>query len=204
MVDQIEQKPRITCVQLAEDIQKYDISRSSECIRQNLVGVMQTIKDIRFEPETRNSNTNKENRKEFAERLLNYKSDDSPILFTNETNFSLNISTTEGRLLKGKRCSTSSAASKRATNYRIGCIGTKGIIPHEIHQSSYSKEDVGNWKKEFLQKAYKIYEEPTIIVIDNDQYRFNSEKLLPDAELKSNHFLRMAPYSSIHNPIENV
>lgn len=106
-----------------------------------------------------NSRTNKGKRTEFAEGLSDYEADNSPILFMNETNFNLHITRNQSWSLRGERCSTTSAASEGANIHLIGWIGTKGLIHREIHRGSDNKEAVGNWMKECLRKAYKMYQE---------------------------------------------
>lgn len=120
----------------------------------------------------------------------------------NETNYNLHITRTEGRSLKGERCSTS---SKGANIHLIGCIGIKGLINPEIHSGSYNKEAVIHLIMECLRKvADQIYQEPTVIVINNSSCHLNIERRLLYPEFEGNHFLRMAPYSPMLNPIENV
>lgn len=106
---------------------------------------MSTIKDISFEPETRNCNTNKSReRKEFEEKLLEYHADNSLIVFMVKAYVNLYIIRTQSRSLRGEGCSTFLGASKSVNIHLTGCIDTKGLIHPEIHRGSYT-EAAGNW-----------------------------------------------------------
>lgn len=49
--------------------------------------------------------------------------------------------------------------------------------------------------------AYKIYQEQTVIVIDNAACHSNIERVLLDPEFERSHFLRMSLYSPMIKPI---
>ena len=51
-----------------------------------------TVKAVRYEPERANTIENKENRKEFVEKLMTYQSRNMPILFMDENNLNIHIS----------------------------------------------------------------------------------------------------------------
>ena len=64
--------------------------------------VLVILKDIRYEPETGNSEVNKEKRRNFVLSLLEYQSLEYPILFMDETNLNIHISRKKGRSKKAQ------------------------------------------------------------------------------------------------------
>ncbi|PSN35418.1 hypothetical protein C0J52_22848 [Blattella germanica] len=69
---------------------------STECLRQHLDGLMFTLKDIRRELKRANSEENKLRQCEYVQQLLNYQTDNVPIIYMDETNFNLFISRQQG------------------------------------------------------------------------------------------------------------
>ena len=124
--------------QLADGIrEKFGLHVSSECIRLQLDNMLYTLKSVRYEPEAADTVANKEKRKKFASDLLYYQSLNLPILFMDETNFNLHVSRSEGRSLRGKRCTTVAAGSRGANVHVIGCISSMGMIYHQIRRGSF-------------------------------------------------------------------
>ena len=92
MEQYIEENPRITLVQLREKFQNnHQIIVSTECLRTHLDGLLYTLKDIRKEPERANIESNKIKRRDYVRKLLEYQSNNVPILYMDETNFNLYI-----------------------------------------------------------------------------------------------------------------
>ena len=71
-----------------------------------------TSKSTRYEPERANTPENKEKRKVFVQKLLDYQSQNLPILFMDATNFNIHISRSAGRSGRGTRCTVAAAGSK--------------------------------------------------------------------------------------------
>ena len=78
----VESNPRITLKDLTAMVKaQFNFgSLSSECVRLHLQGMMYTLKQIRFEPETANKEENKIKRKAYATKLIKYQSQQLPIL----------------------------------------------------------------------------------------------------------------------------
>jgi len=206
MVEIIEKNPRITLQELTKAIRsKYGFSVSSECVRLHLDALLYTLKNIRYEPEAANSVINKEKRRQFATDLLYYQSLNLPILYMDETNFNLHISRTEGRSLRGRRCTTVAAGSRGANIHMIGCISSMGLIYHEIQRGSLRKDSASEWVKRCLRRANnEIYGGVVVLVLDNAPCHSGIEDVLKEEEFKMHFVLRLAPYSPMLNPIESV
>ncbi len=197
MTESIEKNPKVTLKQLADGIrERFGLHVSCECIRLQLDN-MYTLKNVRYEPEAANTVANKEKRKIFASDLLYYQSLNLPILYMDETNFNLHISRSEGRSIRGKRCTTIAAASRGANVHVIGCISSMGMIYNQIRRGSFRKDNVLEWVKECLRRANEIYGGVVVLVIDNAPCHTAIEDALKEEDLKMHIILRLAPYSPI-------
>ena len=109
----VEENPRITLYEIRNKIfLEFDLRLSKKSIRLHFDSLLYTIKNIRYEPEKGNTDENKAKRKEFCQNLLNYQSDNRPIVFMDETNFNLHITRGQGRSKIGERCSVVAAGSR--------------------------------------------------------------------------------------------
>ncbi|OAF67646.1 hypothetical protein A3Q56_04607 [Intoshia linei] len=61
---------------------------------------MYTLKTVRYEPQTANSDANKEKRKVYVETLFHHQSLNIPVIFMDEKNFNIPLSRTQGRSQK--------------------------------------------------------------------------------------------------------
>lgn len=204
-VEMIENNCRITLAELTASFQqKFTISISKTTISKKLDSLCYSLKNVRHEPERANCAENKEKRKEFVEKLLEYQSQNKPILFMDETNFNIHISRAQGRSTKGTRCTTVAAGSKGANVHVIGCISTSGFIHYEVRRGSFKKDNAKAWMKTCLRQSLIKLGVPIVMVIDNAPCHSKIEEILQLDEFKENKILRLAPYSPMFNPIENI
>ena len=201
----IENNPRITLAQIVEKLHlKYALTISKTTVFRHLDMSVYTLKSVRYEPERANTHENKEKRKVFVQTLLDYRGQNLPILFMDETNFNIHISRSKCRSVRGTPCTVAAAASKGANIHVIGCISTLGLIHHEVRRGSFHREDACEWLRACFRKAFKVYRRPVVIVIDNAPCHSRVEEILTDEEFSRNKILRLAPYSPMLNPIEQV
>lgn len=204
-VEMVEKNCRITLAELRSAFQeKFNFVISKTAIAKHFDSLCYTLKDVRHEPENGNSPENKEKRKAFVERLLEYQSQNKPILFMDETNFNIHISRAQGRSVKGTRCTTIAAGSKGANVHVIGCISTVGFIHYEVKRGSFKKDDAREWMKTCLRQALTRHGEGVVMVIDNAPCHSQIEEILQDQEFCENKILRLGPYSPMLNPIETI
>lgn len=137
------------------------------------------------------------------EELLAFQSQNLPILFLDTTNFNIHISRSEGQSQKATRCSTIAAASNSANVHVIGCINNLGLIYSEVKQRLYINNLTCDFVKKTLWVAKEKYSWSVILVIDNPPCHLKIKSAL-DEEFSNDQILRLGPYSSILNPIENV
>lgn len=203
MCEQIEQNPKLTLKEMKEKLQvDFDLSVSVECIRNHLDGLLYTLKNIRHEPERANIDSNKLKRQEYVRQLLQEQANNVPILYMDETNFNLHISRTQGRSLKGTRCTTIAAGSKGANVHVIGCISTMGLIHYEVRRGSFKMAEANNFVRQTLRNARNLYQNRVTLVIDNAPCHSSIEEVFLEEEFAENKLLRLSPYSPMLNAIE--
>ena len=66
------------------------------------------------------------------------------------------------------------------------------------------KEDAIEWVKVCLRKAFSTFMQPVVLVLDNAPCHLGLEVALSDQEFSHHKVLRLAPYSPMLNPIEQV
>lgn len=204
-IEMIESNCRITLAELGAAFEeKFNFAISKTTISKHLDSLCYSLKYLRHEPEKGNNLENKQKRKEFVECLLEFQSQNKPILFMDETNLNIHISRTQGRSLKGTRCTTIAAGSKGANVHVIGCISTMGFVYYEIRRGSFKKPNAQAWMKTCLRQAMIKHGEPVVMVIDNAPCHSNIEEVLQEEEFREHRILRLGPYSAMFNPIENV
>lgn len=203
MVLCIEENPKITLIQMKEKIEnRYSIIVSIECIRNHLDGLMFTLNDIRREPENANSVENKQKRCHYAQKLLQYQSQNIPIIYMDETNFNLYISRKKGRSLKGSRCTNIAAGGRGSNVHVIGCIGSMCLIHHEIRRGAFKKPEANEFVRQCLRNAQNLYLSKVVLVIDNAPCHKSVEEIFDEDEFTEHQLLRLGPYSPMFNPIE--
>ena len=183
---------------------QFGFKLSKSTVAKHLDMMTYALKAVRFVPERANSIENKNKRSLFCSKLLNYQSTGKPILFMNETNFNLHISRRDGRSLKGRRCNVVSAGTQGANIHVIGCIGLHGLVYHEIQRGSFRKESAQSWMRECLRVVKRQYGGPVVMVVDNAPCHSNIEEVFSEEEFLGCEVLKLAPYSPMFNPIEQV
>ncbi|OAF69664.1 hypothetical protein A3Q56_02603 [Intoshia linei] len=201
MVKCIEENCKVSLQEIVDAIHfKFNLSISKVAVSHHLNNLLYTLKTIRHEPENANNGVNKESRN-FTLRLLELQSENANMVFMDETNFNLHISTRKGRSQRGERC-TSIAAGSRGAN--IHCIGNVELVHDEIKRGSFRKESAQEWMKNCLRKEKQKYNRPVVVVIDNALVHSDIKSILLIPEFSEHSFLRIGSYSPMLNPIETV
>lgn len=203
MTQYVEQNPRITLKELKRKFEEdHHVTVSTECLRQHLDGLMFTLKDIRREPERANSEETKAKRCEYVRQLLNYQSDNIPIIYMDETNFNLYISRRQGRSKKGTRCTNIAAGTRGKNVHVIGCIGNLGLIYSQFRRGPFKIPEANEFVHECLRAAQNMYQSSVVLVLDNAPCHRNVEAVFAEEEFRNHRLLRLSPYSPMFNPIE--
>ncbi|KAF7685022.1 hypothetical protein CDIK_4230, partial [Cucumispora dikerogammari] len=113
MISLIETNPRITLSEIRTLVSEaFDLNISTQTVARHLDSLTYTLKNVRFEPERANSLSNKEKRKLFVERLLEYQGQNIPTVFMDETNLNIHISE-QKEVFKRKEVFNSSCSLQR-------------------------------------------------------------------------------------------
>ena len=78
------------------------------------------------------------------------------------------------------------------------------MVHFTLKRGAYKKENAQTWIKECLRKGKTIHKQPVVIVIDNAPCHNGLEDIFREDEFKEDELLRLAPYSPMFNPIENI
>lgn len=90
---------------------KFDLNVSKTTANKHLKDIAFTLKAVRYEPERAKTLENKEKRRDFVRKPLQYISEGKQICYMDETNFNLHISRIDGRSIRGSRATTISVGS---------------------------------------------------------------------------------------------
>lgn len=96
------------------------------------------------------------------------------------------------------------SGSRGANIHVIGCIGTMGLVHHEVKRGSYKKADAHLWVRTCLRKVQMMVNGPVVLVIDNAPVHSGLEEIAMETEFQRSFILRLGPYSPMLNPIESV
>ncbi|GMF42861.1 unnamed protein product [Phytophthora fragariaefolia] len=213
----IDEDCRMTLQQLRDCLQSdlgVDVSVTS--VHRALQGMLYSTKRLRIEKETMNSSVNKEKRNAFVVELNKHIKKSNVVVFQDETNFNLYLSTNEGWSRIGERAVGQLPPSKGSNLHVQGGVSSgSGLILLQTHEGSVKKQENARFTADLFVAALrsKGYEEPqpakVVIVTDNapahsEVERLAREYLAADGIMILNKFvvLRLDPYSLMLNPIE--
>ena len=164
-------------------------------------GRFYTVKKIRFEPATMNSEENKAKRAYYVSRLMEESGNGKTIVYIDETNCNLFLRRSFGRSRKGTRCTVKAPTSKGKNVHVIGGISQTGLLYFERRRGSFKKEDCQEWLRSLLRSITESLSQ-IVIVCDNAPVHCNLETVLEEEEFIGATMLRLSPYSAPLNPIE--
>ncbi|KAE8991690.1 hypothetical protein PR001_g21155 [Phytophthora rubi] len=186
----------------------FGVDLSTSLSSQKLTGQLYTVKQVRVEPATCNSEVNIQKRKQFALDLLKYSAEGAFIVYYDESNYNLYCKRMQGRALKGKRAIVKLPPSK-GKNLQIQCaVSTEvGLLHYETQRGSIKMEENAAFVNAVydVAKTHPTYQQhfagkPVVIVLDNAPVHSKTEELVREREDLV--LLRLAPHSRMCNPIE--
>ncbi|KAG2984538.1 hypothetical protein PC119_g20377 [Phytophthora cactorum] len=188
----LEENCTLTLVQLRDKIMgRFQVDVSTSTISAKLCEKLITLKQIRKEPSTCNSEVNKAKRYTFATELVRHQTNGEYIVYYDESNFNLFCMRSQGRPPAGQR--------------------TDGLVLHQLQRGSI-RMDVN---AAFVKRIYETVKasatcrkyfvgKKVVIVLDNAPAHNQTEERLEEviAEHGDLELLRLGPYSPMINPIE--
>ncbi|KAG3230559.1 hypothetical protein PI124_g24344 [Phytophthora idaei] len=184
------------------------IDVDTSTISRHLLGMTYTVKEMRVEPMTCNSDVSKAKRQSFAKEIKKHQEEGDFIVYFDETNCNIHCTRTRGRARKGKRAILRLPPSK-GSNLQIQCAvnSTMGLVLHRLEKGSIRMEQNAAFIKEIYRTVKAsatfrahIASKKIVIVFDNaPAHRQTEERVEVHDDLV---LLRQAPYSPMCNPIE--
>ena len=164
-----------------------------------LDGEFISVKNVRPSVVNMNNEVNKVKRAEYMDSLFQARSSGRTLIWTDETIFILYCKRREGISKIGTRASVIIPASKGANLHCTAAITSSDLL---LFSTRRGADDCVNWFQELIELCNeRRIEEPTII-FDNAPAHLRVETL--SVQYPHVHFLRLAPYSYLLNPIELV
>jgi transposase len=202
MIEYVSENPLITLKEIKDKIQaEYGLAVSTTTIHKHMEGKFYTVKKIRFEPATMNSEENKRKRAHYVTRLMEESGNGKTIVYIDETNCNLFLRRSFGRSRKGTRCTVKLPTSKGKNVHVIGGISQTGLLYFERRRGSFKKEGCQEWLRSLLRSITENLSQ-IVIVCDNAPVHSNLETVLEEEEFVGATILRLGPYSAPLNPIE--
>ena len=109
-----------------------------------------------------------------------------------------------GRSKVGTWCRILITGSKGESIHQIGCIFSYGFRCFEIQEGINTDETSQQWMRRCLDKIKEHTDEGVVVVIDNAPCHHGIEIVFDEEAYRHHELVRLAPYSSIINPIEHV
>ncbi|KAK1946857.1 hypothetical protein P3T76_002409 [Phytophthora citrophthora] len=118
-----------------------NISVHTSTISRHHINMLYTVKQVRIEPTTCNSDGNKEKRREFATKLLKHQRKGNCIVYYDETNFNVCLKRLNGRARLGQRAIVKLPPSKGA-NLQVQCAvsSSLGLVTYTLQRGSIRME----------------------------------------------------------------
>ncbi|RHY81469.1 hypothetical protein DYB26_015498 [Aphanomyces astaci] len=182
---------------------------SKQTISRHLLGMLYTVKQVRIEQSTCNSDTNKAKRKESAETLVQHQRDGNFIVYYDETNYNIYCHRSVGRSKQGSRACLVLPPSK-GPNLQIQCAVSPdvGLVCYRMERGSIKMEQNAAFVEEVYRasKNSPAYQnhfvgKKIVIVLDNALAHSQTEHRVAAHEDMT--LLRLGSYSPMLNPIES-
>ena len=185
---------------------QFNLRVSHQAIAKTLDGRTITLKKVYLEAHNMNIDDNKRKRKLYVEKINELISENKTIFYVDESNVNLFAKRGYGRSILGTRASIKVASSKGPNIHMLGAISSIGTSFFEKRRGAYNHTDFNEWVKNLLRSAIQdgINMDSIVIVCDNAPCHSRIENLLEEEEFTGVTILRLAPYSFMLNPIENV
>lgn len=206
LLEWIAADPTVTLEFLQSRVKvEYDKEVSTSTISRRLDGRFITLKKLCHIPISMNSLENQERRTHFVYQLLECYHAGKRICWIDETNFNLFCTRTMGRSLKGTKASIPVMNSRGRNLHLIGSMTEDGVVVFNTRRGSFSSDDCKAWVRTLLERMREQYDVRSIVLVcDNAPCHSGLEAVFQEPAFEGAQILRLAPYSPMLNPIENV
>lgn len=204
MITWLEESPTITLKSLkAKVFTNFRKHVSVTTVGNYLNGKLFTFKSLHYQPCAMNNIINKTKRAEYVHKLNEFIRMEKHVVWVDETNFNLFCRRTRGRAVSGSRAVLQLPTSKGPNVHVIGAISTYGVLTMDRRRGAFRSSNANEWMREVFQKWRHLGNslEDLVVVCDNAPAHCKLEEVFVGTGAT---LLRLAPYSPMLNPIENI
>ena len=207
----LEETPDLTLRDISSRLLiNFGVDVSPQCVGRKVRGMCYSLKQCRNESDHMNKEVNKEKRKEYAVSYYSKIQNGFTPVFEDETNFNIFCKRSFGRSRRGTRAQVRLPATKGPNLHCIGAISSTALLMCETHRGSLKVPDFSNYLSKLVDNILEQGLRKVVIILDNAPVHSQAELQLESklSSVASDSYdqieiLRLAPYSSCLNPIEN-
>lgn len=207
IIEWLEENCQLTLKNICERLrQERGIAISQQSVSKALNGKLICYKQVHYLPQRANVEGNKVMRRRYVENILEYVGELKLVVFVDETNFNLYCRRAMGRARRGARAVVKLPNSKGPNLHIVGCISSSNLEFWERRRGSFKNEDFLDFLRQCLREicANGHNMEDIVLVMDNAPAHSRAESIMEEEEFNGVQICRLAPYSSMLNPIEHI
>ncbi|KAH9073972.1 hypothetical protein Ae201684P_015872 [Aphanomyces euteiches] len=201
LLEALGETPDLTLEDMASIIAtRYNVVLSPKTISLKLDGEMFSLKKKHYEPQNMNTIENKVKKK-----LWRYESEGKEVFYVDETNNNTWCSREYAWSKVGRRAVGCRTSAKSENLQVIVCIWRGGLVYWRRRYGSNKASDMKIFMSELLRTIPNFVPlGNSVVVLDNAPCHSGVEVVFLSEEFAGSCLLRLAPYSPMLNPIENV
>ena len=128
-MEYVEENPQLSLKEMARRLEEdTGLHLSIPTVHRYLHGKLYTVKKVMPQPERMNTDENKRKRAEYTRHVTEAVGAGKTAIYIDETNINLFLRRTEGRSLKGTRCSVKAATARGPNVHLIGAMTQTGLV----------------------------------------------------------------------------
>ena len=200
----LESNSQLTLKAICERLrQERNINVSHQTVSKCLDGHLITYKQVQNVPDGRNTPENKRLRQTYVEEIMEYTAQQKHIVFVDEINFNLYCRRNNGRAIRGTRAIVKVPNSKGRNLNIAGVISSTSLEFWERQRVSFKKENFNNFMRRCLRAINARGHNLNDVVVVQDNAPSHCD-VQTEEEFNGILICRLAPYSPMLNPIENI
>ncbi|KAG2778094.1 hypothetical protein PC129_g17754 [Phytophthora cactorum] len=206
LLDELAKTPELTLVQMVELVeQKFDVTVNRETVRRALDARSFTVKKLHRDVVNRNNPINKQKRSDYVIKFYAALANNKRVFYLDKTNFNLWCLRGRGWGVRGRRAVQNGVASKGKNIHVIAMISSTGLAYQESQFGSFTAELANEFIRHFLRHIRTTTSlDEIVVVLDNAPCHTSTKDVFEKEEFQDAEMLKLGPYFTTLNPIENV
>jgi transposase len=203
----LEDDCQLTLMEIRDRIEvEMDVSITPQTVAKYLDGQTFTSKLVHRMPQGMNTTANKQLRCEYVRSVMEFAALRKSLIFIDETNFNLFCRRSKGRSRRGTRAVVKLPNSKGPNIHIIGGMTPAGDLFWERRRGAFRTPQFEEWIRRCFAFLMERGHPPQniVVVLDNAPVHSHVERVLTEPQYAGATPLRLAPYSSVLNPIEHI